>query len=139
MILTVNGNFFKRNMDFLRFKIITVLALKDLEFFVPPLRSLETLHNQLSWKQVDEFLERITTLKTPIPSPPKTPKLQYLSRENSQMAGKKKLETDISNFLFEIHVPLGSTAGAPPVPAVNSETTVKDIAKRLQRFATSED
>lgn len=64
-----------------------VSALKDLEFFVPPLRSLETLHNQLSWKQVDEFLERITTLKTPIPSPPKTPKLQYLSRENSQMSG----------------------------------------------------
>uniref|UniRef100_A0A915JQ76 Uncharacterized protein n=1 Tax=Romanomermis culicivorax TaxID=13658 RepID=A0A915JQ76_ROMCU len=59
-------------------------VLKDIEYFVPPLRSLETLHNQLSWKQMDEFLERITTLKTPMPSPPKTPKC-YLSRENSQL------------------------------------------------------
>lgn len=49
-------------------------TLKDLEYFVPPLRSLETLHNQLSQKQVDEFLERVTTLKTPIPSPPRTPR-----------------------------------------------------------------
>lgn len=47
--------------------------------------SLETLYNQLSHKVVDEFLERITTLRTPLPSPPKTPR-QHMSRENSSLS-----------------------------------------------------
>lgn len=43
---------------------------------VPPIRPLETLHNALSMKQLDGFLDSMTSsiqLKTPIPSPPKVP------------------------------------------------------------------
>lgn len=36
---------------------------------VPPIRPLETLHNALSLKQLDAFLERMTSPS----SPPKTP------------------------------------------------------------------
>ena len=46
-------------------------------FGVPPIRPLETLHNALSLKQLDAFLERMTTIqfKTPASSPkyPSTP------------------------------------------------------------------
>lgn len=43
---------------------------------VPPIRPLETLHNALSLKQIDTFLEKMITtplFKTPASSPPKTP------------------------------------------------------------------
>lgn len=43
---------------------------------VPPIRPLETLHNALSLKQLDTFLEKMTTVtlfKTPASSPPKYP------------------------------------------------------------------
>lgn len=43
---------------------------------VPPIRPLETLHNALSLRQLDTFLERMTTTqmyKTPASSPPKYP------------------------------------------------------------------
>lgn len=43
---------------------------------VPPIRPLETLHNALSLKQLDAFLERmtkVTIFKTPASSPPKYP------------------------------------------------------------------
>uniref|UniRef100_A0A8D8HU40 Inositol hexakisphosphate and diphosphoinositol-pentakisphosphate kinase n=1 Tax=Culex pipiens TaxID=7175 RepID=A0A8D8HU40_CULPI len=43
---------------------------------VPPIRPLETLHNALSLRQLDHFLEKMTTgplFKTPASSPPKTP------------------------------------------------------------------
>ena len=43
---------------------------------VPPIRPLETLHNALSLKQLDGFLDAMTSSlqqKTPIPSPPKVP------------------------------------------------------------------
>lgn len=43
---------------------------------VPPIRPLETLHNALSLKQLDVFLEQMTTatlFKTPASSPPKCP------------------------------------------------------------------
>lgn len=36
---------------------------------VPAIRPLETLHNGLSLKQLDEFLERMTTLQLPLNSP----------------------------------------------------------------------
>ncbi|VDP02464.1 unnamed protein product [Soboliphyme baturini] len=44
--------------------------LSDMTFAVPPLRSLETLHNQLSLRQVTDFFDHIMTVKTPVPSPP---------------------------------------------------------------------
>ncbi|XP_052126915.1 inositol hexakisphosphate and diphosphoinositol-pentakisphosphate kinase isoform X1 [Frankliniella occidentalis] len=43
---------------------------------VPPIRPLETLHNALSMKQLDSFLDAMTASiqqKTPAPSPPKVP------------------------------------------------------------------
>ncbi|XP_054088186.1 inositol hexakisphosphate and diphosphoinositol-pentakisphosphate kinase isoform X15 [Zeugodacus cucurbitae] len=43
---------------------------------VPPIRPLETLHNALSLKQLDQFLHKMTTsplFKTPASSPPKHP------------------------------------------------------------------
>lgn len=43
---------------------------------VPPIRPLETLHNALSLKQLDSFLEKMTVAplyKTPASSPPKFP------------------------------------------------------------------
>jgi hypothetical protein len=41
---------------------------------VPPIRPLETLHNALSLKQLDAFLDRMTKgllIKTPASSPPR--------------------------------------------------------------------
>lgn len=43
---------------------------------MPPIRPLETLHNALSLRQLDAFLEKMTTttiFKTPASSPPKYP------------------------------------------------------------------
>ncbi|CDW54917.1 Inositol hexakisphosphate and diphosphoinositol-p entakisphosphate kinase [Trichuris trichiura] len=34
-------------------------SYQDITFMVPPLRSLETLHNQLSLNQIDRFFQRI--------------------------------------------------------------------------------
>lgn len=47
---------------------------------VPPIRPLETLHNALSLKQLDQFLEKMTTttiFKTPASSPPKFPSTPF--------------------------------------------------------------
>lgn len=49
---------------------------------VPPIRPLETLHNALSLKQLDGFLEKMTTttiFKTPASSPPKYPSTPLLT------------------------------------------------------------
>lgn len=51
-------------------------------FGVPPIRPLETLHNALSLKQLDGFLEKMTTttiFKTPASSPPKYPSTPLLT------------------------------------------------------------
>lgn len=43
---------------------------------VPPIRPLETLHNALSLRQIDAFLERMTAAplyRTPSSTPPKYP------------------------------------------------------------------
>lgn len=43
---------------------------------MPPIRPLETLHNALSLKQLDMFLEQVTftpLYRTPASSPPKNP------------------------------------------------------------------
>ncbi|XP_059224204.1 inositol hexakisphosphate and diphosphoinositol-pentakisphosphate kinase isoform X8 [Stomoxys calcitrans] len=56
----------------------SVFPLTVLDGFggVPPIRPLETLHNALSLKQLDHFLERMTSaplFKTPTCTPPKNP------------------------------------------------------------------
>ncbi|CAB0006911.1 unnamed protein product, partial [Nesidiocoris tenuis] len=41
---------------------------------VPPIRPLETLHNALSLRQIDSFLERMARgFKTPASTPPRQP------------------------------------------------------------------
>ena len=41
---------------------------------VPPIRPLETLHNALSLRQIDTFLERMARgFKTPASTPPRQP------------------------------------------------------------------
>lgn len=70
-----------------RFTVIESLIevkLLVLEGFggVPPIRPLETLHNALSLKQLDGFLEKMTTttiFKTPASSPPKYPSTPLLT------------------------------------------------------------
>lgn len=49
---------------------------------MPTIRPLETLHNALSLKQLDAFLEKMTTtiiFKTPASSPPKFPSTPLLT------------------------------------------------------------
>ncbi|KAI6225577.1 Inositol hexakisphosphate and diphosphoinositol-pentakisphosphate kinase [Aphelenchoides besseyi] len=52
------------------------IAVAEIRRFWPPLRSLETLHDTIGFKQFDQFLERMLTNSTPLPSPPKTPVLR---------------------------------------------------------------
>ncbi|VDO08513.1 unnamed protein product [Brugia timori] len=47
--------------------------VSEIRRFWPPLRSLETLHDNIRFSQLDRFLERLMKIRTPIPSPPKTP------------------------------------------------------------------
>ncbi|KAM3721275.1 Inositol hexakisphosphate and diphosphoinositol-pentakisphosphate kinase [Dirofilaria immitis] len=49
------------------------ISVGEIRRFWPPLRSLETLHDNIRFSQLDRFLERLMKIRTPIPSPPKTP------------------------------------------------------------------
>uniref|UniRef100_A0A0R3RT95 Inositol hexakisphosphate and diphosphoinositol-pentakisphosphate kinase n=1 Tax=Elaeophora elaphi TaxID=1147741 RepID=A0A0R3RT95_9BILA len=49
------------------------ISVGEIRRFWPPLRSLETLHDNIRFSQLDHFLERLMKIRTPIPSPPKTP------------------------------------------------------------------
>lgn len=56
---------------------------------VPPIRPLETLHNALSLRQLDSFLEKMTTsplFKTPSSTPPKYPSTPVPTPTNSMMS-----------------------------------------------------
>lgn len=55
------------------------ISVGEIRRFWPPLRSLETLHDNIRFSQLDQFLERLMTVRTPLPSPPKTP----ISRETA--------------------------------------------------------
>ncbi|KAL3286290.1 hypothetical protein HHI36_000799 [Cryptolaemus montrouzieri] len=62
----------------LRDMIPSATSVSGIEGFggVPPIRPLETLHNALSLKQIDAFLDRMTAaplFKTPSSTPPKYP------------------------------------------------------------------
>ncbi|VDK43673.1 unnamed protein product [Anisakis simplex] len=52
------------------------ISVGEIRRFWPPLRSLETLHDGIKFSQLDQFLERLLTIRTPLPSPPKTPILR---------------------------------------------------------------
>jgi len=49
------------------------IQVNEIRRFWPPLRSLETMHDNLGFKQLDQFLEKMMKTNTPLPSPPKTP------------------------------------------------------------------
>ncbi|EYC32220.1 hypothetical protein Y032_0003g1464 [Ancylostoma ceylanicum] len=49
------------------------IAVGEIRRFWPPLRSLETLHDSISFEEFDRFLAHLLTARTPLPSPPKTP------------------------------------------------------------------
>jgi len=49
------------------------IQVTEIRRFWPPLRSLETMHDNLGFKQLDQFLEKMMKTNTPLPSPPKTP------------------------------------------------------------------
>ncbi|KRY74411.1 Inositol hexakisphosphate and diphosphoinositol-pentakisphosphate kinase [Trichinella pseudospiralis] len=53
----------------------------DIAFMVPPLRSLETLHNQLSLRQIDDFFEAIVASKSPDGKLPENSCEEYLKEE----------------------------------------------------------
>ena len=73
------------------FKLWLFLALS---VGMPSIRSLETLHNALSLKQLDAFLHYISTtaFKTPCPSPARTSSPTYrgpqMSRQSSEYISK---------------------------------------------------
>ncbi|KAE9415420.1 hypothetical protein Angca_004264, partial [Angiostrongylus cantonensis] len=57
------------------YKAEDVISVGEIKRFWPPLRSLETLHDSVSFMQFDRFLAHLLTSRTPLPSPPKTPLL----------------------------------------------------------------
>uniref|UniRef100_A0A1I7ZMN2 Inositol hexakisphosphate and diphosphoinositol-pentakisphosphate kinase n=1 Tax=Steinernema glaseri TaxID=37863 RepID=A0A1I7ZMN2_9BILA len=62
------------------------IPMAEIRRFWPPLRSLETMHDNVKFVQFDEFLEKLMTNRTPLPSPPRTP----LSRQDSATANSKE-------------------------------------------------
>uniref|UniRef100_A0A914HZ78 Inositol hexakisphosphate and diphosphoinositol-pentakisphosphate kinase n=1 Tax=Globodera rostochiensis TaxID=31243 RepID=A0A914HZ78_GLORO len=71
------------------------LSVNEIRRFWPPLRSLETMHDNLSWKEVDEFLKRMMKNCTPLPSPPKTPATHFDESVPMLFADKRKSDSTI--------------------------------------------
>ncbi|XP_075155203.1 inositol hexakisphosphate and diphosphoinositol-pentakisphosphate kinase isoform X12 [Haematobia irritans] len=73
---------------------------------VPPIRPLETLHNALSLKQLDHFLERMTSaplFKTPTCTPPKNPStplsmMTPITDEEAGAAAAAMVSTPTNNY-----------------------------------------
>ncbi|CAI4221685.1 unnamed protein product [Auanema sp. JU1783] len=55
------------------FKAEDDLNVGEIKRFWPPLRSLETLHDNIKFEQFDRFVSHLINFPTPLPSPPKTP------------------------------------------------------------------
>ncbi|KAK0426672.1 hypothetical protein QR680_009837 [Steinernema hermaphroditum] len=64
------------------------ISVGEIRRFWPPLRSLETMHDNIPFVQIEEFLERLMTNRTPLPSPPRTP----VSRQDSATANSKEAQ-----------------------------------------------
>uniref|UniRef100_A0A914S5N6 Uncharacterized protein n=1 Tax=Parascaris equorum TaxID=6256 RepID=A0A914S5N6_PAREQ len=73
------------------------LTVPEIRRFWPPLRSLETLHDSIKFSQLDQFLERLMTIRTPLPSPPKTP----ISRDNIDNGKNQILWRNVRGFGYE--------------------------------------
>ncbi|KAK5982361.1 Inositol hexakisphosphate and diphosphoinositol-pentakisphosphate kinase, partial [Trichostrongylus colubriformis] len=71
------------------------ISVGEIRRFWPPLRSLETLHDSLSFMEFDRFLAHLLTSRTPLPSPPKTPLLY--SHEES-IANLKGIQEEVERL-----------------------------------------
>lgn len=72
------------------------ISVGEIKRFWPPLRSLETLHDSLSFMEFDRFLGHLLSSRTPLPSPPKTPLL--VSAEESTEANLKGLKEEVERL-----------------------------------------
>lgn len=104
----------------LRDMIPTAASTSTLEGFggVPPIRPLETLHNALSLRQLDAFLEKVTGAPVLAPSPPSTPRTTAHPLAASQLAaaarsdGKQPSPTNSTGWSGPSS--LMSSSGEPP-------------------------
>lgn len=103
---------FQKNNNSLKIKFLVLEGFGG----VPPIRPLETLHNALSLRQLDTFLEKMTTttiFKTPASSPPKypsTPLLTPTQTPHNSLTEKPgpmtcKLRKDVKNEEAEQKLP----------------------------------
>ncbi|KAE8743135.1 hypothetical protein FOCC_FOCC011299 [Frankliniella occidentalis] len=87
---------------------------------VPPIRPLETLHNALSMKQLDSFLDAMTASiqqKTPAPSPPKVPSTP--TPQNNTHASEYSLvraSPDLSRFRLSLLQVSSQPECTPQIP-----------------------
>ncbi|KAJ1371762.1 hypothetical protein KIN20_033765 [Parelaphostrongylus tenuis] len=72
------------------------ISVGEIKRFWPPLRSLETLHDNLSFMEFDRFLAYLLTSRTPLPSPPKTPLLSI--GEDSTEVNLKSLREEVERL-----------------------------------------
>ncbi|KJH51106.1 histidine acid phosphatase [Dictyocaulus viviparus] len=72
------------------------ISVGEIKRFWPPLRSLETLHDSLSFTQFDQFLAHLLSSRTPLPSPPKTPLL--ISAEDTTETNLKGLREEVERL-----------------------------------------
>ncbi|KRZ07440.1 Inositol hexakisphosphate and diphosphoinositol-pentakisphosphate kinase [Trichinella zimbabwensis] len=70
----------------------TYLKNLDIAFMVPPLRSLETLHNQLSLRQIDDFFEAIVASKSPDGKLPENSCEEYLKEDELSQSWVHQIE-----------------------------------------------
>lgn len=70
------------------------IPVNEIRRFWPPLRSLETMHDNIRYKQLDEFFDKILSRSTPLPSPPKTPVQRSL----------QELQSKSNNFVITFEI-----------------------------------
>uniref|UniRef100_A0A7E4V0P5 Inositol hexakisphosphate and diphosphoinositol-pentakisphosphate kinase n=1 Tax=Panagrellus redivivus TaxID=6233 RepID=A0A7E4V0P5_PANRE len=72
------------------------ISVTEIRRFWPPLRSLETMHDNIAYKQLDSFFEQILNSSTPLPSPPKTP--VHPSSHDIQMLLDSRMKNTIARL-----------------------------------------
>ncbi|XP_037793414.1 mucin-5AC-like [Penaeus monodon] len=98
---------------------------------VPPIRPLETLHNALSLKQLDAFLEHmaLAQFRTPLSSPPKMPSTPKQSRSQPPPLG---LQSPSSSIGWSGPPSFVSSSG----PSSPNLTTLEFFSHVHQRYDT---
>lgn len=62
------------------------------------MRSLETMHDNIDFKELDIFLERMMKNSTPLPSPPKTPVQKETPADTQGFVLLSYNQKNINNF-----------------------------------------